>query len=98
MAAKNHFGSLSGGNDNPRKPNTTGYYNLHLRLPLETASDAWPQRASMAQYRPLVDLNGDTGMGGKTLLYLVDGIFGGQGWSGAPSKWAMAPFNNNWPS
>jgi hypothetical protein len=36
-------------------------------------------------------------MGGKTLLYLIDGIFGGKGWSGTPSKWAMAPFNNNWP-
>ncbi len=98
VAAKNHFGSLSGGNDNPRKPNTTGYYNLHLRLPLDTTTGAWPQRASMAQYRPLVDLNGHTGMGGKTLLYLVDGTFGGQGWAGVPSKWAMAPFNNNWPS
>jgi hypothetical protein len=97
VAAKNHFGSLSGGNDNVRKPITTGYYNLHLRLPLETAADAWPQRASMAQYRPLVDLNGHTGMGGKTLLYLVDGTFGGRGWSGIPSKWAMSPFNNNWP-
>jgi hypothetical protein len=98
VAAKNHFGSLSGGNDNVRKPTTSGYYNLHLRLPLETGADAWPQTASMAQYRPLVDLNGDTGMGGKTLLYLIDGIFGGEGWSGIPSKWAMTPFNNNWPS
>ena len=81
-----------------RKPTTADYYNIHLRLPLETAGDAWPQRASMAQYRPLVDLNGHTGMGGKTLLYLVDAIFGGKGWAGTPYKWAMAPFNNDWPS
>jgi hypothetical protein len=98
VAAKNHFGSLSGGNGDERKPTTTGYYDLHSRLPMDTAADAWPQRASMAQYRPLVDLNGHTGMGGKTLLYLVDAIFGGQGWAGVPSKWAMAPFNNDWPS
>jgi len=98
VAAKNHFGSLSGGNGDERKPTTTGYYNLHLRLPMDTAADAWPQRASMAQYRPLVDLNGHTGMGGKTLLYLVDATFGGEGWAGVPSKWAMAPFNNDWPS
>jgi len=97
-AAKNHFGSLSGGNDDVRKPTTANYYNIHLRLPLETAADAWPQRASMAQYRPLVDLNGHTDMGGKTLLYLIDGIYGGRGWSGAPSKWAMAPFSSDWPS
>ncbi len=98
VAAKNHFGSLSGGNDNVRKPRTTNYYDLHLRLPLETVSGAWPDRALMAQYRPLVDLNGHTGMGGKTLLYLIDGIFGGKTWAGTPYKWAMAPFNNDWPS
>ena len=98
VAAKNHYGSLSGGNDNPRKPTTANYYNLHLRLPLETDAAAWPQRASMAQYRPLVDLNGHQGMGGKTVLYLVDGIYGGKGWASAPSKWSMAPFNNNWPA
>ena len=98
VAAKNHFGSLSGGNDNVRKPTTANYYNIHLRLPLETDAAAWPQRASMGQYRPLVDLNGHKGMGGKTVLYLVDGIYGGKGWAGTPSKWAMAPFNNNWPA
>ena len=58
VAAKNHYGSLSGGNDDVRKPTTANYYNIHLRLPLETASGAWAQRASMGQYRPLVDLNG----------------------------------------
>jgi hypothetical protein len=97
LTAKNHFGSLSGGNGNERKPNTTGYYDLHLRLPLETAAGAWPQRASMAQYRPLVDLNGDANTGGKTLLFLTDAIYGGRDGSGIPSKWAMAPFNNDWP-
>jgi hypothetical protein len=98
VTAKNHFGSLSGGNDDERKPFTENYYNIHLRLPLIDDPNAWPLRGSMAQYRPLVDLNGHTGMGGKTLLYLIDGIFGGEGWDGAPSKWAMAPFNNNWPA
>lgn len=40
VTAKNHFGSLSRGNDNPRKPTATGYYNLHSRLPLETQAPA----------------------------------------------------------
>jgi regulation of enolase protein 1 (concanavalin A-like superfamily) len=97
VAAKNHYGSLSGGNNDVRKPTTSGYYNIHLRLPMETDANAWPQRASMAQYRPLVDLNGHAGMGGKTVLYLVDAIYGGKGWASASYKWAMAPFNNNWP-
>jgi hypothetical protein len=100
--AKNHFGSLSGGNDNPRKPDTTNYYNLHLRLPLDADAGAWPQRASMAQYRPLVDLNGHQGIGGKTLLYMIDSIYAGRGWAGAPSKWNVLPFKvgttANWPA
>ncbi len=94
VTAKNHFGSLSGGNTNPRKPTTSSYYDLHLRLPMQGAANA----SLKAQYRPLVDLNGHTGMGGKTVLYLVDGIYGGKGWAGTPSKWAMPPFNNNWPA
>jgi hypothetical protein len=98
LTAKNHFGSLSGGNSDVRKPATSGFYDLHARLPLETEASAWPQRASMAQYRPLVDLNGDTGMGGKTLLYLIDSIFAGEGADPKSSKWTMAPFNNAWPS
>ena len=52
----------------------------------------------MAQYRPLVDLNGHAGMGGKTVLYLLDGIYGGWNWLSAPTKWNMAPFNDDWPS
>jgi regulation of enolase protein 1 (concanavalin A-like superfamily) len=98
VTAKNHYGSLSGGNGgNERKPPTTNYYNLHLRLPLETDPNAYVNRGLMGQYRPLVDLNGHAQMGGKTLLYLVDAIYGGKGWAGVPSKWAMAPFNNSWP-
>jgi|GEM_PF-468349 len=97
VTAKNHYGSLSGGNSNERKPPTSGYYHLHLRLPLETDPNAYVNRALMGQYRPLVDLNGHAQMGGKTLLYLVDGIYGGWGWAGVPAKWNMAPFNGQWP-
>ncbi len=101
-----HFGSLSGGNTDVRKPTTTDYYNIHLRLPLETQSGSWPDRAKMGQYRPLVDLNGHKDMGGKTILYMLDGIFTGRGWASASSKWGVMPFcstpacataDKNWP-
>ncbi|NLF12754.1 MAG: hypothetical protein GX597_13280 [Anaerolineaceae bacterium] len=46
----------------------------------------------MALYRPLVDLNGHEGMGGRTLLYMLDAIYAGRGWNGAPSKWSVPPF------
>jgi hypothetical protein len=52
----------------------------------------------MGQYRPLVDLLGQQGMGGKSVLYLVDAIFAGRDVSGVPSKWTLSPFNNNWPA
>ncbi len=98
VTAKNHFGSLSGGNTTERKPTSTNYYNLHSRLPLETQAPVWPDRGLMAQYRPLVDLNGHAQMGGKTLLYMVDAIYGGKGWAGVPYKWTMSPFNGQWPA
>ncbi len=97
LTAKNHFGSLSGGTDNERRPDTAGYYSLHLRLSMFSGGS--PQQASMAQYRPLVDLNGHAGMGGKTLLYLIDAVYGGKGWAGDDATvWSMAPFNGHWPS
>jgi hypothetical protein len=37
-------------------------------------------------------------LGGKTLFYLVDGLYGGYYWQGRPYKWMTAPFNNDWPS
>ena len=37
-------------------------------------------------------------LGGKTVLYLVDAIFAGKNWNAVPSRWALAPFNNDWPS
>ncbi len=92
LTAKNHFGSLSGGDADTRKPATANYYNLHTRLPLYSYPDASPNRELMAQYRPLVDLNGHAGMGGKTLLYMLDAIYTGRDWNGMPSKWGVPPF------
>jgi len=99
VAAKNHYGSLMGASDAMRKPTTANFYDLHVRLPLETQATPPPtgNRTLMAQYRPLVDMNGHAGMGGKTILNLLDAIYAGKGWDGIPSKWAMAPFNNDWP-
>ncbi len=37
-------------------------------------------------------------LGGKTLLCLIDGLYGGRGWDSRPIRWQLPPFNNNWPS
>ena len=36
-------------------------------------------------------------LGGKTMLFLIDGVYGSKLVNGVPGpKWKMAPFNNDW--
>jgi hypothetical protein len=83
VTAKNHFGSL-------RLPQAGGYYDMHSTRAQETPS--------IGQYRCLVDLMGHPKLGGKTLLFLVDGLYSGRGWDSVPKRWTIEPFNGNWPS
>jgi hypothetical protein len=86
LCAKNHYGSLV------RKPaRAPGYYDLHKDLPFTTPG--------MGHYRPLVDLMGHKHLGGKTLLYLIDGLYAGKhAKERAPRKWNSPPFNGDWSS
>ncbi len=44
------------------------------------------------------DFMGHKDLGGKTMLFLIDGLYGSMDVNGAPSgKWKMPPFNNDWP-
>jgi len=52
----------------------------------------------MGTYNSLVDLQGHENIGGKTLLFIIDGLWGAPAISGQPVRWALAPFNNDWPS
>lgn len=81
LCAKNHFGSLI------RKPTEKGYYNWH------------PESFSKAEkiYRPLVDFMGHRHVGGKTVLYLIDGLYAGiHPKDKEPRRWHGAPFNGGW--
>lgn len=49
-------------------------------------------------YNPIVELMGHKELGQKTLLFMVDGIYGCKDADPAPEKWKMAPFNNGWPA
>jgi hypothetical protein len=73
------------------------YFNLHDWLPGDCCRTN-PAMIGLGHYRPLVDLLGHKGIGGKTVLYLVDAIFAGKDWNSVPSKWTLTPFNNDWPS
>jgi len=86
LCAKNHYGSLV------RKPaSQSEYYDMHKDLPYTTPG--------MGRYRPLVDLMGHKQFGGKTLLYLIDGLYAGKhAKERAPRKWNSPPFNGDWSS
>ncbi len=97
LCAKNHYGSLI------RSPDTfllgagyKSYYDLHLSLP----NAEWSP--GLGHYRALVDLMGHRELGGKTLLYLLDGLFAGYYWESRPQKWQTEPFGDgidaDWPS
>jgi len=52
-----------------------------------------------SKYVTFVDFIGHKDLGGKTMLYLIDGLYGSGMVNGKPSgKWNMPPFNGDWPN
>jgi hypothetical protein len=52
-----------------------------------------------AGYSAFVDYLGHKDLGEKTMLFIVDGLFGSDSADPPPKlKWKMAPFNDSWPS
>jgi gluconolactonase len=85
LCAKNHYGSLV------RWPAEKGYYDMH--------KNAFAQEEGI--YRPLVDLMGHSHIGGKTVLYLIDGLYCGIhpiDMDKGPRRWKSYPFNGDWTS
>ena len=83
LTAKNHFGSLL------RTPPQKGYFDMH-------ASTARPS-PGMGKYRDMVDLIGHAHLGGKTVLYLIDGLFSGvHPRDPVPQRMQSPPFNGQW--
>lgn len=87
IAAKNHQGTILEEGDVPQ--NQSAMY-MHYTFP--------QNNPKTDQYRHMVDYMGHEELGGKTLLYLVDGLWAGRSWEGFLEKWAMPPFNNDYPS
>jgi len=85
LCAKNHYGSLI------RTPAQKGYYNMH--------QSAFSKETAV--YRPLVDLIGHSHIGGKTILYLIDGLYCGKhpiDMDKGPRRWWSYPFDGQWTS
>jgi uncharacterized protein (DUF362 family) len=82
LCAKNHYGSLV------RWPVQEGYYDIH--------PNCFAKETKI--YRPLVDLMGHAHLGGKTVLYLIDGLFSGvHPRDPVPQRMQSPPFHGQWP-
>lgn len=86
LTGKNHFGSI------------TAKSAGHLHAGLVGERNDQPYRLDYKMYRVQVDLMGSSYLGRNTLLYIVDGLWGGPEATQAPVKWKMDPFNNDWPN
>jgi hypothetical protein len=86
LTAKNHFGSQASPTAN----------HLHYALMMPDRNGV-PANGGYHKYRVLVDLMGSKYLGNNTLLYMVDGLFGGgASETKPPVKYFMGPFNNDW--
>lgn len=86
FCAKNHFGSC--GRDMAM--------HLHYALPSPTSNGF--ENLGYFKFRNLVDLMEHEHLGEKTMLFLVDGIWGGELPVTEPVKWQIEPFNDDWPN
>lgn len=77
------------------------HFGSLCRSPSHLHDDLAVYQSSPDHYSPLTDLMAHEQIGGKTVLYMLDGLYGGF-WSGGtesiPQKWQMEPFNDHWPS
>jgi len=52
-----------------------------------------------ASYSAFTDFLGHNDLGEKTILFIIDGLYGNDNVDGPPHrKWKMAPFNDAWPN
>ena len=81
LCAKNYYGVTS--IDRDWRKNAHDHFN--------------PDREGKPGYLTFIDFMAHKDLGGKTMLFLIDGIYGSKLVNGIPGpKWQMAPFNNSW--
>jgi hypothetical protein len=104
LTAKNHFGTLMSDLEGKPTLNPPQGANLHgfvAAYNVQGPPDwSWPQ-APMGSYSPLVDLIGHAHLGGKTLLFMIDALYGVENQNAELSNNSLfqsTPFNNHWSS
>jgi hypothetical protein len=82
LCAKNYYGALSIDKDFRK--------NFHDNFSQD--------KNGKPKYMTFVDFLGHKDLGEKTILFMIDGIYGSKDVNGIPTpKWGMNPFDNNWP-
>jgi uncharacterized protein (DUF362 family) len=87
LIAKNHQGSFLEKGDDPKGQSAM---NMHYSLPANSPG--------ARQFRHTVDYMGHEQTGGKGLIYIIDGIWGGESWEGWIKKFKSDPFKNDYPN
>jgi hypothetical protein len=83
LCAKNFFGCTSIEADWRKNAHSKGFSQ---------------NKQGLHTYSVYPDYMGHKDLGAKTFLFLIDGIYGNKFVNQTPSfKWALAPFNGNWP-
>jgi hypothetical protein len=90
ICAKNHFGTIA--------PYHGGAWDLHYSLPCGGQNGCVITNPDYGIYRCFVDIMGHKDLGGKTIIYIVDGLWSSTNWGHPAIKWRMTPFNNDYPS
>jgi len=87
LIAKNHQGSFLEKGSDPR-----GQYaiKMHPYLPANSSGTR--------KYRHTVDYMSHEQTGGKGLIYIIDGLWGGESWEGFIKKFKSDPFNDDYPN
>ena len=96
VTAKNHQGTIL------MADGSAGARYVHTYLAVKGGNRVGgPPVQGMASYNGLVDMNVHPQTGGKTVLYLIDGLYATQHNEfrlAAVCKWQSAPFNDHWTS
>jgi len=89
LCSKNHNGSVC--------PALGTAFPVHYSLPCPDA-DGVASNGAYGSYRIFVDYMGHKDLGGKTILYVIDGLWSSVNYAHPPIKWRMSPFNNDYPN
>lgn len=78
--------------------NWYGVTDIHANFRKNAHNNFNQDRGGKPRYMTFTDFMAHQDLGQKTMLFLIDGLYGSEKVNGVPSgKWKMAPFGNDWP-